>query len=237
MGYFSKLMHAHVFIVQDNALASNRVWVNRSKIIRPDGQLGYITLPIGERGDARISDIALTSAARQESARRISMSIDHAYARSRHFSEWKTLKPHFLEIMESHSRLIDIDMALIIALLERLGVPLPGIYLASHLQCRVDLIDTLVSNCRETSCDALILGRGNRDWSATDTDRMRQAGVTPLDHDFYDMHPEYYQTRRERLGFCRGLSILDCLLNEGSENTASLLRQVPARAIADGHHD
>jgi hypothetical protein len=238
MGYFAKLLHADVFIVQDNVLASNRVWINRSKIIRPDGQPGYITLPIGEKGDTPICDIELPISARQKSARRISMSIEHAYARSRQFSAWKPIKEHFCSIMARHTRLLDIDMALVHVLLQVLQLPQPEIRLASDLTVQVDPLYTLISNCRETRCDALILGGGNTDWSTEDTDRLRASSVEPLFHDFYVAHPQYYQTRRERLGFCRGLSILDCLLNEGPETAALLLQSVPlSRTEGQVPHD
>jgi hypothetical protein len=234
MGYFSKLLHAQVFIVQDNVLASNRVWINRSQIIRPDGQPGYITLPIGEKGHIRISDIELSSEARQNAARLITMSVEHAYARSRHFAEWKTLKPDFLNIMSGCSRLIDIDIAIITALLSYLQIPFPEIHVTSELQSIGNAVDTIISNCRETSCDALILGRGNDDWTKAEIHRMRQAGIALFMHDFYGMHPEYYQTRRQRLGFCRGLSILDCILNEGPARTKSLLDVVECTPYGDG---
>lgn len=228
MGYFSKLSYAHVFIVQDNVLASNRVWVNRSQIVRPDGQPGYITLPIGQKGDTPICDIELSPAVRDESTRRISMSVEHAYARSRCFAEWKSLlKEQFSDIMTKHSCLLDIDMAIVAVLLRLLQLTPLEICFASNLQRKNDPLDNLISNCCETQCDAIILGRGNNDWTAEDTGRLRQAHIEPLVHDFFGAHPEYYQTRRERLGFCRGLSILDCILNEGHEMAASLLKRVP----------
>jgi hypothetical protein len=227
MGYFAKLLHAQVFIVQDNVLASNRVWINRSKIIRPDGQPSYITLPIGENGDNPICEIELSSAVRQKSARNISMSIEHAYARSRHFSEWKLIKEHFCKILNIHARLIDIDMALINVLLKTLQLPIPEIRLASELEIQDNSIDNLISNCHETGCDTIILGGGNKDWTKENTGRLRDSFIKPLFQDFFGEHPQYYQTRRERLGFCPGLSILDCILNEGLDATAQLLRCVP----------
>jgi len=237
MGYFSKLLYADVLVLQDNVLASNRVWVNRSKIIRPDGQPGYITLPIGEKGDTPICDIELPIEARQQSARRISMSIEHAYARSRCFSEWGPIKEQFCSIMRRYARLVDIDLALIEVLLQALRLPQPDIRLTSGLMVQADPLSTLISNCRETGCDALILGGGNTEWSMEDTERLRAASIEPLFHNFYAVHPEYYQTRRERLGFCRGLSILDCLLNEGPETTVLLLKSVPLSKDEGRAHD
>jgi len=227
MGYFSKLSHAHAFIVQDDVLASNRVWVNRTRIIRPTGKPGYVTLPIGKKGDTPICDIVLPATVREESARRISKSIEHAYAKSRFFSQWRPLQALFADIMAGHRRLLDIDMGIITVLLEHLQLPPLEIFLSSRLTHCGDWIDTLIANCRETRCDALILGTGNEDWTTEDTERLRRAQIQPLTHDFYAVHPAYYQTRRERLGFFPGLSILDCILNEGYERTTELLKSVP----------
>ena len=129
--------------------------------------------------------------------------------------------------MATHSRLLDIDMAIIKVLLEKLQIPPPEILFTSSLEQKDDPIDTLLPNCREAGCDALILGTGNDDWTAADIDRLRQAHIQPLLQDFYAVHPVYYQTRRTRLGFFPGLSILDCILNEGYDKTTSLLRGVP----------
>lgn len=233
MGFFSKLLHADVFIVQDNVLTSNRVWVNRSQIIRSDGLPRYITLPIGNSGGKRISDIELSFEVRQSSAQYISMAVEHAYARSRYFSSWQVLKPQFLEIMNRNCRLLDINMELITLLMMYIGVPMPDIQYASCLRPKGETTDTVVFNCSQTSCDALILGVGNSKWTTSDAKLLRQAGIKPLMHDFYGLHPEYYQTRRQRLGFYRGLSIVDCILNEGPSRTASLLNTVPCSQLSE----
>ena len=53
--------------------------------------------------------------------------------------------------------------------------------------------------------------------------RIKKSGVEVFIQDFYNLHPVYYQTRREFRSFEKGLSILDCLFNEGIDMTRNIL--------------
>jgi len=85
-----------------------------------------------------------------------------------------------------------------------------------------DATERLIMLCKETQCNALISGMEGLE-KHNYFRKVRHNGIKLYLQDYYNKHPIYYQTRREQLGFAKGLSILDCIFNEGVEITKSLL--------------
>ena len=79
----------------------------------------------------------------------------------------------------------------------------------------------IIMLCNKTNCNALITGMAGI--SKHDFNKVIDSGISVFIQDYYNNHPIYYQTRRTRLGFAKGLSIIDCIFNEGIEKTKSLI--------------
>lgn len=220
MGYFAKLVYADKFIVLDNVNFSKRHFIDRVQVINANGELIWIALNIGEKYKVKCNEITFIDHKRILT---IIKTFHSAYTKARHFKEnIDKIETILTNSFNATNKITEINLRIIIELMKMLEIKLPEIILASHYDEIEDATDRVISLMKLTSCDTLITGSGGS-LNKHDSDKIVSNGIDIYLQDYFNLHPNYYQTRRTKLGFAKGLSIVDCIFNEGIQNTKSLL--------------
>lgn len=220
MGYFSKLAYADKFIVLDNVNFSKRHFIDRVQVINSEGKLIWIGVPIGQHYKEKCNQIIFSD---PKTVDRMIKTLHSAYSKARHF---KTNIQHIESILtggfSASNKLTEINLEIIKQIIVLLELKMPEIKLSSEYKEIGNATDRVEMLMRETNCDTMITGSGGS-LEKHDIDLLSKNGMNILFQDYFTLHPEYYQTRRTQLGFAKGLSIVDCIFNEGIQNTKSLL--------------
>lgn len=220
MGYFSKLVYANKFIVLDNINFTKRKFLDRTQVISSDGRLIWIGIPIGEHYKEKCNGISVTNS---DIVNKVIKTLYSAYSKARHFEG--TIEPLTTILknsFEKHTILTEINLSIIKGLIDMLELNVPEIILSSQFHEIDDATERIIMLLKETNCSAIITGSGGS-LSKHDLKKISDNEISILVQDYFALHPTYYQTRRTRLGFAKGLSIVDCILNEGILHTRTLL--------------
>lgn len=220
LGYFSKLVYADKFVITDNDFFTKRHFLDRVQIVGSDGKIIWLSLKTGENYNKRCNEIEFDT----KLIEKIQVTISHSYARSRYFKEYKNLIFDFLNESAIETNNLSIyNVLLTRKIMELLNLKMPRIILNSDLDNSfLGTTDRLLDICKQTSCSEIIMGTGGS-LDIHDLSLMKHSGIDIYVQDYYNNHPEYYQCRRQKIGFKKGLSVLDCLFNEGVEKTKSLI--------------
>ncbi len=220
LGYFSKLIYADVFIVMDDVYFTKRHYIDRVQIINPQGEVMWLSLKTGENYNKRCDEINLPDTFSVDNIIKI---LSHSYSKARYFKLYCDEIGRILEVSQKYSNsLTKFDIKIVELILGLLSLPVPKIYYGSDFEYIVNPTKRLVFLCKETECSEIIMGSGGS-VDIHNVSELSEANIVVLYQDFYNNHPIYYQTRRQKLGFAKGLSILDCIFNEGVEYTRSIL--------------
>jgi hypothetical protein len=219
MGYFSKLVYADKFIVLDNVNYSARHYLERTQIINAQGQLMWIGLPIGEPLKKKINEIHFSD---KSVIKKIIQNLYASYSKARFFKDNITHMETMLNDCLNNSDLLpQINIGIVLELMKLLELEIPEILFSSQFDEVNDATDRIIMLCKETQCDTLIIGSGGLD--KHNWDKMSNNGINTYIQYYFEEHPAYYQTRRTQLGFAKGLSIIDCIFNEGIVYTKKLI--------------
>lgn len=222
MGYFSKLVYANYFIVQDNTFFSKMKYIDRTRIISTNGEIQWLGFPIGQNFKKKINEIDLKN---RKNLDIMLETLRHSYNKARHFKDcWPQIKDIITHNIMKTDKLVEVDIGIVVDILKLLGIPIPKIIYLSDLAIDNTLDDTykLIEICQKIDDREIIMGSGGSVYNH-DLQLLNDNKITVLYQDFIGNHPIYYQSRRTRLGFEKGLSIIDCIMNEGIERTRLLL--------------
>ncbi len=222
MGYFSKLVFAEKFIVLDNVQFSKRHFIDRTRVVSTSGEIIWLGLNTGENFGSLISDVKVKDKSISE---KIIKTLKAAYSRARYFnSHIHVIETIVRDGINNSDLLLEIDLFIIVETMKLLKIKMPQIIMASKFNTISDATDRIISLMKSERCNTLILGSGGSK-NKHNISQIVDSGIDIEVQDFFGQHPEYYQTRRTRLGFEKGLSIVDCIFNEGLDVTRRLLNQ------------
>ncbi len=226
LGYFAKLVYAERLVVLDNVMFSKRKHIDRVQIINSDGNLIWIGLPVGENYNTPCNKIYFKN---RNSLNKIVNTLYSSYSKARFFDECiSDIKHIILNCMDDTELLSEIDINISLDIMKYLKIEKPEIIRSSKFleSTFLEPTDRLIYLCEKTNSSKIIVGS----IEATEIHDIRKLSkykITFLLQDYLNNHPSYYQTRRTKLGFAKGLSILDCLFNLGVEETVKLLKLKP----------
>jgi hypothetical protein len=218
-GFFDLIAAVDEFILYDDVQYTRRDWRNRNQIKTVHG-LKWLTVPLNIKGryTAPIKDMIVAD--RSWAARHWKM-IVHNYGRASCFDEvadW--LKSLYTEA-EGLSRLSEVNYLFIEAICRALGF-------RTRLSWSMDYelipgkTERLVGLCQQAGATEYLSGPSARAYM--DEDRFRAAGISVLYAD-YAGYPEYRQLHPP---FVHTVSVIDLLLNEGSQAHRYLKRSAVA---------
>ncbi|HJZ73767.1 MAG TPA: WbqC family protein [Vicinamibacterales bacterium] len=215
LGYFNKIAFADVFVILDNVQSQKTggTWSNRVKMI-VRGKPGWVTMPVDRsyHGVRLIREMTSVPTRWRNDVLRI---VESSYASSTHFSE---VFPVLSELIRTPTdRVVEYNVAAVLALTERLRFDPKKLVLASSLDVDGTATDRLVSLVKAIDGTVYLAGGGSSGYQ--DDAAFTAAGLGVVDQGF--RHPVYPQGGAAE--FVPGLSIIDALMHCGFEDTRALL--------------
>lgn len=220
LGYLSKLPFADKFIVLDNVNFTKGFYHDRTKYVNVDGEIKWLSLPIGQNFMLKCNEIKIAD---KSFLPKLTRTIESCYAKADYYrAEYKNLKSILENCITIGETLVEINICIIKSLLNYLDIKSPEFILSSTLGEFSDRTERIISLCKLTNCDSLIIG-GGKSLKEHDWDSVKAEGIKIYLQDYYKFHPIYKQVRRQRLGFEKGVSTIDALLNVGREKTREFI--------------
>ena len=210
LGYFDKIDKVDVFVFLDNVQYKKNEWQNRNKIRTQTGWQ-YLTVPVKYKFGQLINKVEIDNTKKWRHKHWQALLINYSKAEFFHL-----YKDFFKKIYEKEwSKLVDINISLIIKITEFLGMETKFIK-ASELKTMGEKTDRLISICKEVGANVYLSGIGAKEY--IEEEKLKKERIELVFQNF--KHPVYKQVFN---GFVPNLSIVDLLFNEG-ENSLFIIR-------------
>lgn len=219
LGYFDQIARADVFVFLDSVQYEKREWQNRNRLKGSNGRPFWLTVPLMSHSQkTRLLEIRISPHQKQwrkEHLRSIETSLGSAPYFRQVFpavQEW---------ISGEYEYLADLNIAGIKMLSGLLGLS-PVFMRASELDAQGYRTALLVNLCRQVGADYYYSSAGAKQYMEDQEYLFEEAGIQVVYQKWE--HPVYAQRSK---GFVSPLSILDALMNVGTESTRSFIEGRP----------
>ena len=215
LGYYRKLIQSDVFVFFDNVQLPRGKSFTIRTAIKGSGGRQWLSVPIGNKSDMPTIDQVRVADHRWE--RKHLKTLQSNYS----FSQWKGLVAEYLApvLEQDHDLLADLNIKLIHAVLEILGVDHVRLVRASEMELTVEGAGSIDEILAKLGATTYLTGQGKGTARHLDEEAMSANGVKV---EFVsDELPAYPQRHGE---FEAGLSIMDAILNVGPEQTLAILK-------------
>jgi hypothetical protein len=216
-GYFDLINSVDEFVLYDEAQFTRRDWRNRNTIKTPTG-LSWLTIPVETKGKF-LQKISETRVSEPDWPRRHWARIAGSYVKAPHFGEFG-LRLEALYQGPGEEMLSCTNSRFLSAVMGMLGIRTP-LRQSSEFTLEGDRSERLLGICRQAGADTYLSGPAARDY--LDVGLFERAGVRVEWMD-YSGYPPYRQLHGD---FQHGVSVIDLLLNEGS-NAPRFMKSFPA---------
>lgn len=215
LGYFDQMFKSDVFVVYDDVQYDKNGWRNRNRIKTSQGPQ-WLTVPVLTRG----RNFPLNREV--EINNTLSWQTKHLKSIVQNYMKAPFFDQHMGQVEDILKRawrfLIDLDMAFIHMLVERLGLR-TKICLSSDLRIpKMEKTERLVAICRYLGADTFLEGDAGRDY--IDESSFKEAGIQLEFHEY--RHPVYRQLYED---FVPYMSVIDLLFNHGEDSLKILTHQ------------
>ncbi len=206
IGYFNKLLNSDIFIVLDDVQFRRRYYQNRTDIISSNGMRIKQTVPlVYKKRETLIKDMIIYNF--EEWKDRFIKTIEYSYKKSPFFHVvFEMIKNNI-----NSSRLLDLNMELIKAILQYLNKDIEIVY-SSNYNTSNTPTQKLIDLCIATYSDTYIFGEGNG-MNYHNLELFHLNGIKIIQQSFLSNHPTYKQKTDT---FVSGISVIDLLFNESS---------------------
>lgn len=223
LGYFYKISRSDVFVLLDDAEASNsRSYVNRTAVLI-QGKSSWLTVPM-DRSEQVINRIR--QAERKWSRKHIT-SLECSYKKAPFFHEYfdgiaETLTRH------SGGTLCEVNIELIRLVSSWLGLP-ARMLASSELGIDATRDDRLIEIVKRVGGSRYLSGKGGSNYQ--DPEKFRAAGIDLAYTGFSPVpYPQHGAAKQGAVqqgedGFVPGLSVVDALFNIGAEGIREMFTQ------------
>ena len=221
LGYFTKLVYADTFIVQDNFIFTKRLFIDRARITNSNGQPSFISLKTGENYNKLCNQIYFNAS----NIFKIIETVRHAYVKAPYFEEFfEVFSELLISSADKSTNLAEFDTELIRGLINILDIRKPNIVMSSNIipDDAAPHTEKIIELCRKTHSNSIIIGGGGG-LTELEEQKLLNSGVSILIQDFKRIHPRYYQYRRSIAGFIPCQSVIDCIFNEGIDFTKKII--------------
>jgi hypothetical protein len=204
LGTFAKIAQADTFVLWDSVPMEDSGFENRVRIKTAQGPQ-WLTVPVRRSRDLPLHRVEVANEHAWQ--RKMARTVEMHYSKAPYFTTyWPQIKP----ILEArHEYLADLDVELLRYFMGQLGIYTPVV------RCR-DYVtpegknERIVEMCRQLGASAYVFGPQGTNYA--DVEMFRRAGIEARFQAFE--HPEYPQLHGD---FVEGLSVLDALLNCGTD--------------------
>ncbi len=211
LGFFDQMYKSDVFVIYDDVQYDKHGWRNRNRIKTAQG-IQWLTVPILTKGKDRplVKDVLINS--KMEWRQTHLRSIKQNYSRAAFFDTYFDMLENIYA--KEWKYLIDVDMAFIFALMEKLGLT-RRIEFSSSLGISGGETQRLVDICLHFRATDYLTGDAAKDY--LDESLFSQNGIRLCYHGY--QHPVYSQLYGEFIPY---LSVVDLLFNHGGESLGLL---------------
>jgi len=211
LGFFDKMLHCDVFIIEDNVQFEEQGFQNRTRIKTASG-VRWLTVPIKHVGKSLpIDEMMIANGAEPDWAKSHWLALKFNYCNAPYWDKYSG----FFEQTYSQRwiRLIDLNMHLIKGLMEFLNIKKP-LVMASSLDVSGQKNELVLAQCKALGATTLLSGIGARDY--LNVKRFEEEGIKVVFQNF--QHHAYPQRFGE---FVPNLSVVDYLFCTGEETQSS----------------
>ena len=215
LGYFDLMDRSDIFVFYDDVQFVGRSWHHKNKIKQKNGEL-LITVPVFQKGEldqtinqARINNVG-------NWAKKHLRNIEHGYSKARYYREYiEELRSIY---HNNYEKVIDLNLTIIEFLKEKLKInTVTALSSSLGIPKGEKREERVVNICKYYDADIIFEGVGGK--SFADLTPFAEAGLEVVFHDY--KHPVYNQLHGDFIPY---LSVLDLLLNEGSERSLEIIR-------------
>ncbi len=205
LGFFDKMQHSDVFIIEDNLQFERQGFTNRNKILTSNG-VRWLSVPIEHANKPLlINEVKIANKAEPDWSSRHWLTLKHGYCKAPY---WRDFSEFFEDAYQRHwTKLIDLNMHLIIGIMRFLGIDRP-LVMSSSLNAQGKKTELIIAQCKQVGANTQLAGNGCKEY--IDKKRFEQEGIHLVFQDF--RHPLYAQMRE---GFVSNLSVVDYLFCTG----------------------
>lgn len=207
LGFFDKMLHCDVFIIEDNVQFERQGLTNRTRIKTTSG-VRWLTVPTEHVGKSLpIDEIMIANEAEPKWAKRHWLTLKFNYCKAPYWEKYGG----FFEQTYSQKwvRLIDLNMHFIKGLMKFLNIKKP-LVMASSLGVSGEKNELVLAQCKALGATTQFSGIGARDY--LDVQRFEEEGIKVVFQNF--QHPVYPQLHGK---FVPGLSVVDYLFCTGGK--------------------
>jgi hypothetical protein len=214
LGYFNKALHSDVFVWLDSVQYRKNYFQNRTRITNSHGQPMWLTVRVHAKLGTPINHVSIADPRwRQKTLK----TVEQNYSKTSYFSEcWPLLSA---AISGSPDCLNEINFRTFDTVLQLVGATGLRVVRSSEMEAEgADPTTRLVRMCAQFEASHYIAGRGGKNYLRAA--EFEQHGIAVIWQEF-DPHRVIYSQRSEP--FVAGLSVIDCLFNEGPTRTKELI--------------
>jgi len=221
LGYFDKVMKSQQVVIFDSVQVSSGKSYSSRVLILLNGKEHWLSLPIKRAGNfgQKICEVELLDY--KINWRKNLGSIRQAYAKAPFFKEVFPLLEEFME--EEHTHLAQFNKSFIQKITKRLGGEHVIFVNSSHnadlMKSESSQTDYIVETCLAFGIKKYLTGTGGSA-GFLEKEKFAENGIELLFQKF--THPQYKQRGTEE--FVPGLSVIDCLMNNGFDKTSEFIR-------------
>jgi hypothetical protein len=219
LGFFNKISRSDVFVILDSVQfpKTGGYWANRVKIIISNTD-NWITVPIVRTysGTKLINEIQIDNSKKWNV--KMLKTIEVNYKKAPFFEQIFPVIYNLL--IEPKNNLCENNIFIINKLSEILNIRNSHFVLSSGLNVQSKATDMLIEITKKVNCNAYMCGAGASKYQ--EDEKFELNGIKLIYQNF--VHPNYVQFNTEK--FIQGLSIIDVLMNCGTEKTAQLINQI-----------
>ena len=200
--------------------------LSRVGLREADGRLRWFKIPVGASQGTPINSVSLPSDLRYLAKHLRGLEV--SYGLVPEFEAVRHLLLHHLDPCR-HGSLAVANLAIIQDLASLIGCRTPAVVKASSLGMKGDRNERAAGLLRETGATSLLIGDGG----ALEAHQFAAMDI-PIERIPYGtQHPRYAQIHQGRgAAFMPGLSVVDCILNVGTEACRELVRAIPVEAVS-----
>lgn len=216
IGYFALMDMADVFVFLDDVQLSKQSWQTRNRIKGEGGKELMLSVPVRHAGNQPIKDVEIDGT--HWIAKHLK-SFAQNYRKAPHFAAAQALYEPVLQ--GGSTKLCDLNIALISAIADRLGIAGKRIRSSGIAEKSADRRDRLVDICKQFGADTYLSPAGAAGYLSEDDGEAQFGahGMTLL-YQRYE-HPNYPQVNGAFLPY---MCVLDLVANVGAEQAAAVMR-------------
>ena len=220
LGYFAKINQSDVFVFLDHTINNRKdsIYTRRVNLLNTQGELTYLTIPIKKINNSDFGPLNQWEINFDQVGfpKKQLESIKQTYGKLPYF---KDVFPLIEKLFDSSKdlNLVDRNIHFIKEICKLLEIDTPFL-ISSEIDTKgngTELLISIVSHLKGTN---YLSGKGGDNYQ--DPEMFKNANIV-LDRIGYK-HPIYSQEKSKE--FTTGLSIIDCLMNIGFEETAKLIK-------------